>query len=102
MANFTAICDGVCGNLFIGKVVFPEGVRVLWIVIVGLGGLMAHFRITNALLFALAIVVIPLDFIRPPLFSVIGFLAHGEALELPILIVSVVILIAIVICLKAE
>jgi Predicted permeases len=93
---------GLVTTFFAGTIAFPEGVDVLWIVIVGIGGLMAHFCITNALSLAPAIVVIPLDFMRLPLISVIGFLAYGEALELPILIGAGVILIAILINLRAE
>jgi drug/metabolite transporter (DMT)-like permease len=93
---------GLVTTFFAGTIAFPEGVDVLWIVIVGIGGLMAHFCITNALSLAPAIVVIPLDFMRLPLISVIGFLAYGEALELPILIGAGVILMAILINLRAE
>ena len=49
-----------------------------------------------------AIVVIPLDFMRLPLISVIGFLAYGEAFDLPILVGAGVIFIAILLNLKAE
>jgi drug/metabolite transporter (DMT)-like permease len=93
---------GLVTTFFAGTVAFPEGVGVLWIVIVGFAGLMAHFCITSALLLAPAIVVVPLDFMRLPLISVIGFLAYGEALELPILIGAGVILMAILINLRAE
>jgi drug/metabolite transporter (DMT)-like permease len=63
---------------------------------------LAHFCITNALALAPAIVVIPLDFMRLPLISVIGFLIYGEAFELPILLGAGIIFIAILLNLKAE
>jgi drug/metabolite transporter (DMT)-like permease len=93
---------GLLATVFMGTVTFPEGVNIIWIVIVGIGGLTAHFCITNALALAPAIVVIPLDFMRLPLISVIGFLAYGEAFELPILVGAGVIFIAILLNLKAE
>ena len=54
------------------------------------------------MLLAPAIVVIPLDFMRLPLISVIGFLAYGEAFDLPILVGAGVIFIAILLNLRAE
>ncbi len=93
---------GLAAALFFGPIAVPEGFGVMWIMTVGIGGLMAHFCIANALSIAPAIVVIPLDFMRLPLISVIGFLAYGEALELPILIGAGVILVAILVNLEAE
>ena len=93
---------GLVATVFMGTNTLPEGINIIWIVIVGIGGLTAHFCITNALAIAPAIVVIPLDFMRLPLISVIGFLAYGEAFELPILVGAGVIFIAILLNLKAE
>ena len=93
---------GLAATLFFGTITIPEGVGVMWIMAVGVGGLMAHFCITNALSIAPAIVVIPLDFMRLPLISMLGFLAYGEAFELPILIGAGVIFVAILVNLKAE
>ena len=93
---------GLAATLFFGTITVPEGVGVMWIMTVGIGGLVAHFCITNALSIAPAIVVVPLDFMRLPLISIIGFLAYGEAFELPILIGASVIFVAILVNLKAE
>ena len=93
---------GLVATVVMGTTTFPEGINIAWIVIVGIGGLTAHFCITNALALAPAIIVIPLDFMRLPLISVIGFLAYGEAFELPILVGAGVIFIAILLNLKAE
>ena len=93
---------GLVATVFTGTIAVPEGINIFWIVIVGIGGLTAHFCITNALALAPAIVVIPLDFMRLPLISVIGFLAYGEAFDLPILVGAGVIFIAILLNLKAE
>ena len=93
---------GLLATVFMGTITFPEGINIIWIVVVGIGGLTAHFCITNALKLAPAIVVIPLDFMRLPLISVIGFLIYDEAFELPILVGAVVIFIAILLNLRAE
>ena len=100
--TLTQLVMGLVATVFTGTITFPEGINIFWIVIVGIGGLTAHFCITNALALAPAIVVIPLDFMRLPLISVIGFLAYGEAFELPILVGAGVIFIAILLNLKAE
>ena len=93
---------GLLTALSVRTIAFPEGIYVMWVVIVGAAGLMAHFCITNALSLAPAIVVIPLDFMRLPLISVIGFLAYGENFELPIIIGAGVIFVAILLNLKSE
>ena len=93
---------GLVATVFMGTITFPEGINIIWIVVVGIGGLTAHFCITNALTLAPAIVVIPLDFMRLPLISVIGFLIYDEAFELPILVGAGIIFIAILLNLKAE
>jgi drug/metabolite transporter (DMT)-like permease len=93
---------GLMATFFMDMNIFPEGINIIWVVIVGIGGLMAHFCITNALALAPAIVVIPLDFMRLPLISVIGFLIYDEAFELPILLGAGIIFIAILLNLKAE
>ena len=93
---------GLLATVFMGTITFPEDTDITWIMIVGIGGLTAHFCITNALALAPAIIVIPLDFMRLPLISVIGFLAYGEAFELPILVGAGVIFVAILLNLSAE
>ena len=85
-----------------GGLSLPQGIDYMWVVIVGVGGLMAHFCITKALALAPAIVVIPLDFMRLPLISVIGFMAYDEAFEWPIAAGALVIFSAILVNLQAE
>jgi drug/metabolite transporter (DMT)-like permease len=83
-----------------GHVTLPQGINILWVGAVGLGGLTAHFCITKALSVAPAIIVMPLDFMRLPLVAVIGFLFYGEALEWPIMLGAVIILAANVVNLR--
>ncbi|NBW05358.1 MAG: DMT family transporter [Alphaproteobacteria bacterium] len=93
---------GAVATMITGGLVMPHGVDIVWVLSVGCGGLMAHFCITRGLALAPAIVVIPLDFMRLPLISVIGFLAYGEAFEWPIIVGALIILIAIVNNLRGE
>ena len=93
---------GAVATMITGGLVMPLGIDIVWVLAVGCGGLMAHFCITRGLALAPAIVVIPLDFMRLPLISVIGFLAYGEAFEWPIIAGALIILIAIVNNLRGE
>lgn len=93
---------GAVATMITGGLVMPHGIDNVWVLAVGCGGLMAHFCITRGLALAPAIVVIPLDFMRLPLISVIGFLAYGEAFEWPIIVGALIILVAIVNNLRGE
>ena len=93
---------GFIAILIIGNLNLPTGVACFWILIVGIGGLSAHFCITKALSLAPAIVVIPLDFLRLPLISVIGFLIYSEAVEWTVVFGAILIFVAVFINLQAE
>lgn len=54
---------------------------MIWVSLIGLTGLSAHFCFTKALTLAPATVVGPLDFLRLPLIAVVGFALYGEPLE---------------------
>ena len=69
---------GLVAVVLTGGVSVPQGFDYIWVITVGICGLTAHFCITKALALAPAIVVIPLDFLRLPLISLIGFLAYGS------------------------
>lgn len=64
-----------------GQITVPTGSDVYWIALVGFCGLTAHFCFTTALKLAPATVVAPLDFLRLPLISVVGWLFYSEPLE---------------------
>jgi len=73
-----------------------------WAALVGVCGLVAHFCITNALQIAPATVVTPLEFLRLPLISIIGYLLYDEPLLLSVFIGAFIILIANIVNLRAE
>jgi drug/metabolite transporter (DMT)-like permease len=62
-----------------------------WIIAVGASGLGAHYCLTRALRAADATLVVPIDFLRLPLISVIGIALYGEPLELTTLLGAAVI-----------
>lgn len=55
---------------------------VPWMLVAGAGALAAHFCQTQALKRLEASVVIPIDFLRVPMASVVGFFFCGEAIDL--------------------
>ena len=93
---------GLVAVVFTGSVSMPQGIEYIWVITVGICGLTAHFCITKALALAPAIVVIPLDFLRLPLISLIGFLAYGEAFEWTVVFGAMLIFAAVFVNLQAE
>ena len=80
----------------------PRGGEWLWVVIIGICGLCAHFCITTALQLAPATIVTPFEFLRLPLITVVGVILYGEALEWPVFIGAFVVLLANILNIRAE
>ena len=93
---------GVVAVVLTGSLSAPQGIDYIWVTTVSICGLTAHFCITKALALAPAIVVIPLDFLRLPLISLIGFLAYNEAFEWAVVFGAMLIFTAVLINLQAE
>lgn len=100
--TFMQLGMGLVAVVFTGSVSMPQGIDYIWILTVGICGLTAHFCITKALALAPAIVVIPLDFLRLPLISLIGFLAYHEAFEWTVVFGAMLIFAAVFVNLQAE
>ena len=71
------ICAG-----YDGEISLPSNPNFMWIIIIGIGGLLAHFCITKALQLAPATVVTPIDFCRLPVIAAIGYIFYSEALDI--------------------
>ena len=93
---------GLVAVVLTGDIFMPQGIDNIWVITVGICGLTAHFCITKALALAPAIVVIPLDFLRLPLISLIGFLAYDEAFEWTVVFGAMLIFAAVFVNLQAE
>ena len=87
---------------FDGDIAYPSGENVFWVVLVGICGLMAHLSITKALTLAPAIVVMPLEFLRLPLISIVGFFLYNEGFEWQVWVGALVILGANAINIRTE
>ena len=83
------ICAGYDGDISL-----PSSSNFIWIIIIGIGGLLAHFCITKALQLAPATVVTPIDFCRLPLIAAIGYVFYNEALDIFIIGGAIIIFIA--------
>ncbi|MDX2485154.1 MAG: DMT family transporter [Pseudodonghicola sp.] len=74
---FGAITAGVDGD-----VALPDASTAPWLVVIALGGLLAHFCLANALSIAPATVVMPFDFARLPAIAIVGMILYSEPLEI--------------------
>lgn len=82
---------GLIACLYDGDMTVPSLSMLPWIVVIGLGGLTAHFCLTTALSIAPASVVMPMDFARLPAIAVIGMLFYAEALQWGVIVGAVLI-----------
>ena len=83
------ICSG-----YDGEIALPSSSNLIWIIIIGIGGLLAHFCITKALQLAPATVVTPIDFCRLPVIAAIGYIFYNESLDIFIIGGAIIIFVA--------
>ena len=65
---------------------WPAGIQWLWLVVIGVTALSAHFCLVRAMGHAEVTTVITLDFLRLPLIAVLGVLLYDEAFEFYLLV----------------
>ena len=82
----SVICAG-----FDGTIAIPNTLCIHWIAVISVGGLTAHLCITTALTLAPASIVAPLEFLRLPLISLVGYFVYAEALSISILVGAILI-----------
>ncbi len=80
----------------------PSMQSLPWILLVGVTALTAHYCITRAMQLVDATVVAPMDFMRLPLITLVGFVLYGESIEWIILIGACVMFIGNYINIQAE
>jgi drug/metabolite transporter (DMT)-like permease len=71
--------------------VTPVTADIPWILLVGVTGLTAHYSVTKAFMLADATLILPIDFLRLPLISVVGFLFYSEGVDLALFVGAIVI-----------
>lgn len=86
--------------LSISSWVWPAGLQWVWLLIVGLTALSAHYCMANAMRYAEASTVVTLDFLRLPLIALVGVLLYSEQLEFALLIGGLLMLAGNIVRLK--
>jgi len=69
-----------------GDMALPSAATAPWLLVIGCGGLLAHFCLTTALSIAPASIVMPMDFVRLPAIAVVGMLFYQEPLQWGVLV----------------
>jgi drug/metabolite transporter (DMT)-like permease len=85
-----------------GGVPLPTADNLVWIVLVGVTGLSAHFALTSALGHAPASIVAPMEFVRLPLIAIVGAVLYGEPLAASVFVGAGLIVLGNLINLRAE
>ena len=70
---------------------WPSADKILWVLLVGVSGMTAHFCINRAVKLAEAAAVSILGFLRLPAMILVGYIAYGEEPEMWLIIGSVLI-----------
>jgi len=65
---------------------WPVGMQWLWLCIIGLAALSAHFCLTRAMTYADVTTIFTLDFLRLPLMAMLGALIYHEPIGLSVII----------------
>ncbi len=73
--------------------IWPQGEQWLWLSIIGLSALSAHYCLAKAMQYAEVTTVITIDFFRLPLIAIVGVVFYNEAFEIPLLIGGALMLI---------
>ena len=80
----------------------PTADNLVWIVVVGVTGLSAHYALTSALGHAPASIVAPMEFVRLPLIALVGALLYGEELKASVFVGAALIIAGNLLNLHAE
>ena len=94
---FGLFCAGIDG-----KITIPDQNEMFWVTVIGMCGLTAHFCITKALQISSAMMVMPLDFLRLPLISFVGFILYNEIITWNIIFGALIVLLANFLNLKTK
>lgn len=82
--------------------VWPSLTSWGWLTILGVTALSAHYCIAHAFRLADATVVIPMDFLRLPLVTLVGYLFYAEAIDIWLFVGALITLSGNLINIKAE
>lgn len=86
--------------LSIGNWSWPVGLQWLWLIIIGMTALSAHFCMAKAMQYAEVTKVITLDFLRLPLIALVGISLYAEAFEISLVLGGALMFIANLVVLR--
>ena len=92
--TFMQLIFGFLTSFIDGKLDLPSSDSMPWIVVLGFGGIVAHYCITTALTHAAPSVLAPIDLFRLPLAVLIGIIFYSETGDIYIYIGSLLIVVA--------
>jgi len=81
---------------------WPSSSTWLWLFIIALSGTYGHYCLANAVRYADASAVVPLDFLRVPLTAAAGWLLYSEGIDLLAVVGTLLILAANVLNLRGS
>lgn len=99
------VIQGIFGVATAGydlDIALPQSDSVIWLTVVGVCGLMAHYCITTALKLAPATIVAPLEFLRLPLVAIVAYILYEEPLVAAIFIGAAIVFAANWMNIRAE
>ena len=70
----------------------PVGMQWLWLFVIGITALTAHYCMTKAMLYAEVSTVVTMEFLRLPLMAMIGVWVYSEKLELTLIVGALLML----------
>jgi len=82
--------------------VWPSAYAWLWLVVLGVTAMSAHYCMARALKLADATVVVPMDFMRLPLIALLGYLFYNESIDIWLLIGATVIVAGTLVNIRGE
>ena len=69
----------------------PEGIAWLWLGLMGVASITAHYSLSRALALADASIMIPIDFLRLPMIILVGYIFYAESLDLFVVLGATII-----------
>ena len=69
----------------------PQGIAWLWLGLMGIASITAHYSLSRALALADASIMIPIDFLRLPMIILVGYIFYGESLDMFVVVGATII-----------
>ncbi|MEL6216751.1 MAG: DMT family transporter, partial [Pseudomonadota bacterium] len=77
-----------------GNIAWPPSDVWGWLLVIGVVSLTAHYSLARAYAYADAIIVAPMDFMRLPAITLVGYLVYGEQVGIALALGSAIIIAA--------